>query len=269
MRKTAILVSIGVIVGLCIQAHADDNLLFYGCMSNSTGLVRKIGADVPQCSQNETLVSWNQVGPQGPTGIQGPQGQKGDKGNAGEQGLAGTKGDSGNIGPVGPRGLQGPQGTQGSMGPQGEKGEKGDKGDPGKPGTSLHLFDTNNQDLGYLINKFTTFVPSIGGFLSFDGSMPTQSIYYSGENCTGTPYVSDDFFQPPAIISSPLSNLRFFMRTADPAVILKPLSSINTNSRLFCNTENPANQGCPFYSVREVALTFSYPVAFPLHVSLQ
>ncbi len=57
----------------------------------------------PKCFRGDTLISWNQTGPQGPAGPQGPKGDKGD---------TGATGATGATGPLGP---QGPAGTFGSI----------------------------------------------------------------------------------------------------------------------------------------------------------
>lgn len=88
-------------------------------------------AEGTACKPNETLVSWNIVGPRGEKGDTGPQGPQGPQG---ETGLQGPQGETGPQGPQGPRGENGPQGETGPQGPQGEKGEKGDTGATGPTG---------------------------------------------------------------------------------------------------------------------------------------
>src|SRR5262245_40296467 len=62
------------------------------------------------CAKGETLISWNQQGPQGPAGDdgaagpQGPQGPAGQDGAPGQQGIQGLPGQQGIQGPAGPAG---------------------------------------------------------------------------------------------------------------------------------------------------------------------
>jgi hypothetical protein len=92
---------------------------FYGCLSGSGSLRQVSTASAPSCGNNETLVTWSQVGPQGPQGATGPQGPHGSTGPQGPQGATGAVGPQG---PEGPRGIQGPQGAQGPQGPAGPGG---------------------------------------------------------------------------------------------------------------------------------------------------
>jgi len=89
---------------------------FYGCLTGTGTLKQVSTAGVPTCGNNETRVTWSQVGPQGPqgaTGAQGPQGStgpQGPQGATGPQGAAGTSGPSNTIfcgGACGAIGIQG------------------------------------------------------------------------------------------------------------------------------------------------------------------
>src|SRR5687767_14640529 len=46
----------------------------HGCFKKSGGTLRVIDRSVTNCSRDETLISWNQQGPEGPRGEQGPIG---------------------------------------------------------------------------------------------------------------------------------------------------------------------------------------------------
>jgi len=81
--------------------------VIYGCYKKSGGTLRVIDKSVTNCAESETLLSWNQTGPQGPAGPQGPQG---------EQGLVGPAGPTGPQGPAGPQGPEGPAGPAGASG---------------------------------------------------------------------------------------------------------------------------------------------------------
>lgn len=94
----------------------DSNGVIHGCYKNEQGGLRIIDTANEQCSSNETLLSWNQTGPQGPQGIQGPAGPQGEPGPQGPQGPEGA------TGATGPQGVPGEAGPQGEIGPQGPAG---------------------------------------------------------------------------------------------------------------------------------------------------
>jgi hypothetical protein len=90
---------IGLIVGAgATWVHAQTTSpIYYACVNNNKGTIVMI-ASGQQCKTNETMISWNAVGPQGPQGDQGmvgPQGPKGDPGLQGPQGVQGPAGPSG------------------------------------------------------------------------------------------------------------------------------------------------------------------------------
>lgn len=130
-------------------------------------------------------------GPQGEQGEPGPQGEKGDPG---EQGLQGEKGDTGE---------------------QGLQGEPGKKGDPGEPGKSLKVLDSEDNEVGYLIDLpsdfpyVTVFNESLELGLSFSltsGELSTESpnsylssVYYKTDDCSGDIYL-DRHYSPYSII---------------------------------------------------------------------
>jgi hypothetical protein len=94
-------------------AIPDSAGVIHACYSKSGGSLRVIDSSVTACGQNETSVTWNNVGPQGPQGVPGPQGRQGP---AGPQGAAGAEGPAGPQGPPGPAGAQGPAGPSGEAG---------------------------------------------------------------------------------------------------------------------------------------------------------
>lgn len=104
-------------------ALAQTDGVIYACKVTD-GTIR-IVSDPAECKKNETLLSWNIIGPQGP---QGPQGEAGPAGPQGEQGI---QGETGAIGPAGPQGLPGEPGVAGPEGPQGEPGLQGEQGPAG------------------------------------------------------------------------------------------------------------------------------------------
>ena len=80
----------------------NHDVVVYACLTPG-GQLRDVTTDgPPDCAGNNTLISWNQTGPQGEIGPTGPQG---------EPGPEGPEGDQGEPGPEGPKGDQGEPGT--------------------------------------------------------------------------------------------------------------------------------------------------------------
>jgi hypothetical protein len=107
---------------------------------------------------------WNIVAAQGATGTNGA---------AGAQGATGPAGPSGPSGPTGATGATGPAGAGGAL-----------------------LKDKNGTSQGYLIaydNYFNYTVEHSGYIyqLGVDGTFPAAQIWWTGSNCTGTPYLND------------------------------------------------------------------------------
>jgi hypothetical protein len=84
------------------QIHSCVSKGLLGLAAGTIRIVSHPGA----CNANETVLSWNQQGPQGIQGVPGAAGAPGQ---------------------------QGPPGEQGPRGEQGLRGEQGPKGDPGSP----------------------------------------------------------------------------------------------------------------------------------------
>jgi hypothetical protein len=87
--------------GIGLATIPSPNGVIYGCYTKSTGTIRVIDAGVTGCKQGETLLPWNQTGPQGPIGLTGPQGPIGLTGPAGPIGLTGATGAVGATGAAG------------------------------------------------------------------------------------------------------------------------------------------------------------------------
>jgi hypothetical protein len=102
-RATLMFSAVGLIllVTIAYASIPGSDGVFYGCYKKSGGSLRVIDRSVTNCSKDETLISWNQTGPEGPQGPVGPQGPQGEPGPAGPQGIEG---------PAGPAGPQGPSG---------------------------------------------------------------------------------------------------------------------------------------------------------------
>jgi hypothetical protein len=71
-----------------VQANTNPTV-YYACVLNKVGTIRMIGSS-QTCSQYETPITWNSVGPQGPAGPQGPRGDTEPAGPQGPQGPAGV-----------------------------------------------------------------------------------------------------------------------------------------------------------------------------------
>lgn len=107
--------------------------------------------------------------------------------------FAGAQGPAGPAGPVGPTGATGAVGPAGPAGPTGATGARGPAGIPG-----LRVLDRDGQLIGSVIGfdrrKFKVMITSGFVFEIFsDGRIASASILWSGTNCTGTPYLFDDF----------------------------------------------------------------------------
>ncbi len=107
---------IGALIGAGSFALANGNdTVYYACVNNSSGTIHMANAG-DTCKHNETLISWNQQGPQGATGAQGDIGAQGPQGASGAQGAQGPQGPEGATGAQGETGAQGPEGPQGLQG---------------------------------------------------------------------------------------------------------------------------------------------------------
>lgn len=131
LRKAAVggatavvLIGGGSAVAAAAGSASGSESVYQGCLAANGSLyaVALNPATAPVCHPHDTLMTWNQTGPQGPAGPAGLDGKNG------TDGAQGPKGDTGAPGP------QGPQGETGATGPQGPKGDKGDTGDTGATG---------------------------------------------------------------------------------------------------------------------------------------
>ena len=117
-------------VGIAHAAGSSGSSTVISACAGGNGNLRLV-ADLGQCRQNETAISWNVVGPAGPQGLSGP---------AGAAGPAGLMGPAGPQGPAGAQGLPGPGGSQGLPGPAGAQGAAGPAGPPGPGGPANRVF---------------------------------------------------------------------------------------------------------------------------------
>ena len=79
-----------IILGATTSAASALEPTIYACVAQPGGTLR-IVSSTRSCLQNETLLSWNQVGPKGPAGVTGPTGPQGPAGKSGT-GFAGVHG---------------------------------------------------------------------------------------------------------------------------------------------------------------------------------
>jgi hypothetical protein len=102
----------GMVLYPSLVATPSHAQVINACVDNRTGVIRL--ASTASCGKNETILSWNMVGPQGAQGVPGPQGAQGDPGPAGPIGPAGVAGPAGPAGPTGATGPAGPAGPAGA-----------------------------------------------------------------------------------------------------------------------------------------------------------
>ena len=172
-KKYRLFIILGLVIILLAAsvtwALAEADGVINACMIPSDGTIR-IVADPAQCKKNETVLSWNIMGPKGDKGDPGEPGAAGPTGETGlacwdldgdhaqdtsedinqdgawdaadcrgvtgEAGEAGPQGVQGEQGVVGPQGEPGPVGMSGPTGPQGEQGLQGPAGVQGEPGVA-------------------------------------------------------------------------------------------------------------------------------------
>lgn len=117
LRRPIFAFALGLLVAAAALAGTEAYARLGATQASNTiyACVKKNGdptlvAEGARCKPNETLVSWNIVGPRGAkgdTGDTGPQGPKGDTGDAGAPGAPGAQGPAGPPGPQGPPGQSG------------------------------------------------------------------------------------------------------------------------------------------------------------------
>lgn len=91
-----LLLTLGFASGVLAAPH-DNPTIYYACVNNSSGTIHMTDVN-GTCGNNETKISWNQVGPAGPAGPTGPTGSQGPAGPTGPQGPAGpSNGFSANL----------------------------------------------------------------------------------------------------------------------------------------------------------------------------
>lgn len=118
-----------------VALGSEPGVTYYACLAKSNGELYNVRTEgEPACRPNDSVISWNETGPEGPSGPQGEPGEKGDKGDAGEPGPQGETGPEGPEGQPGEPGAPGPQGETGPEGPAGASGVVGIQGITGPIG---------------------------------------------------------------------------------------------------------------------------------------
>jgi len=83
---TAAIVAAALLIG-GVATPASASEVYYACLKKNGKVDTLVAGEVPTCKPNETLVEWNQTGPEGP---EGPAGQDGTDGSDGAGGSAGN-----------------------------------------------------------------------------------------------------------------------------------------------------------------------------------
>ena len=213
-----------------------------------TGLIYVIGEGFKRtdCKTGDTLLTWNAEGPEGPQGPQGPQ---------------------------------------------------------GAAGMNVHLVDGNGQDLGLLIDAdpygpafrcfgftgsvctsftpnlktYRTFVSSANVIVPVRGNARTQTaevdpitnrtVFFSGSNCTGTAFVatSDGSFDVSTNMLLRTTGPRYFAYIGGSTVASPSAQSVLPGQPcLNTSTTTPTA-----FTVQEVSLSFTEPIAWPLKIQSQ
>jgi hypothetical protein len=149
-------------------------------------------------------------------------------------------------------------------------------------GKALHVYDANGQDLGIAANS-SIFIPSLSRFISFlfnsnavAGSYPDQGyIYFSSTDCTGPAYIVPSDANPPTTTSNVLTfdGQHFYIYPN-----LAPSTQITVGSAYYwdhnynqprCSPNPIDNQPHKAYTLQQVKLPFTTPVAWPLQYKYQ
>lgn len=98
MKHKRIVIAVTTVVVFSVFAvlalAQTESTKYLACVNNSSGTIKMVDT-VDDCSGNELLVEWNEVGPPGEQGIRGEQGLPGNDGSDGADGADGADGDQG------------------------------------------------------------------------------------------------------------------------------------------------------------------------------
>ncbi len=168
-------------------------------------------------------------------------------------------------------------------------GPQGPQGPVGQSGTSLHLIDGNGQDLGLLLNAdggngvngiFSVFRPDKDIFFrlstQYHRGEPTDVnwsngnhiVFFTDNNCTGTPMSNVGFLDPQLLVR--VGNLnnggtRYFKSVNQQSQTIQFQSRMAPESS--CVNDNDQSQS--MYVLEEISMPFQEPLAFPLIIKMQ
>ena len=243
------------IISLCFWSYAQAVGTTISACVEGDGALYIIGQGLSKtkCARHDTPLSWNI------TGLQGPKGDTGATGAVGPQGQAGSTGSQGPVGPQGPMGPQGPSGSSGQ---------------------ALDLLDANGQDLGVFLGRNATdyeaYIPSLDVTVQldphdYDETVSIIPLYggsplYMSTDCTGTAYYQngggEGFIADIAVLPS---GTHYYTQLPVPAAT-QGISSF-ANGAGSCSAEGGAPNLQTVYTLKEITLPFTVPIAWPLHVA--
>jgi hypothetical protein len=87
--RTVTMLAAALLLG-AVVTPASASEVYYACLKKNGKIDSLVGGEIPTCKPNETLVEWNQTGPEGPAGPEGPEGPAGADGADGADGSGGA-----------------------------------------------------------------------------------------------------------------------------------------------------------------------------------
>ncbi len=86
----AVLVGFALLVGgsVAIAQAQTSNAVYYACVDKNIGTLYALGTTQPTCKRGDSVIDWNQQGPQGSAGPMGPAGPEGPQGPQGPAGVS-------------------------------------------------------------------------------------------------------------------------------------------------------------------------------------
>lgn len=168
-------------------SSATSDTVYSACVNFGHSMYNFTVNGTPRCNSGDTLISWNQTGPQGPAGPQGPKGDTGATGATGPKGATGATGAAGAQGPKGDTGATGAQGPKGDTGATGATGPQGPAGTFGALHAEHYALTVPSGDEGAFVAACLTGTVVSGG-IDMGGFQPGATIQASRpEPQTGTP----------------------------------------------------------------------------------
>ncbi|MBB5317071.1 hypothetical protein HDF09_001740 [Edaphobacter lichenicola] len=160
---------------------------------------------------------------------------------------AGANGANGANGATGATGATGANGAPGPAGPTGPTGATGATGAAGSGGALLK--DKNGASQGYLISYDNYFHYTVehSGYIyqvGVDGTFPTAQIWWTGSNCTGTPYYNDGGSGGAQMLAK---NLVYSAKTNELYTLSNP-NSLGISTSVLISAGSIENPTCYNYS---------------------